>query len=298
MQHNQLPASVQDLYPWPGQYIQVGDGHRMHYLDEGKGEPVLMVHGNPTWSFYWRDLVHGLSADYRCIVPDHIGCGLSDKPQDFEYRLANHIDNLSELIEALDLHDITLLVHDWGGAIGIGAALKHPDRIKRLVVFNTSVMMGPIHWSIRMCRVPLFGSTVVRGFNGFVRVGLIRAVADRSRMKGAVGKGYLAPFDSWNNRIAQHEFVMDIPIEENHPTRKTLQEIDDRLGELAHLPAMIVWGEKDFVFTTHFCDLFEQRLPQAEVHRIPDASHFVVEEAHERILPWLRDFMARHPLQA
>src|SRR4029077_21135086 len=106
----------------------------MHYLDEGRGEPLLFVHGNPTWSFYWRTLVTGLSDRYRCIVPDHIGCGLSDKPQGWTYNLQGHIDNLVQLIDALDLRDITLVVHDWGGPIGMGAALKHADRIKRIVI--------------------------------------------------------------------------------------------------------------------------------------------------------------------
>jgi haloalkane dehalogenase len=268
----------------------------MHYLDQGEGEPLLMVHGNPTWSFYWRTLVAPLSTEHRCIVPDHIGCGLSDKPQDWSYHLADHIQNLCELIEALDLRDITLLVHDWGGAIGLGAALKNSDRIKRLVIFNTSVFMAPIPLSIRMCRWPVVGPAVVRGLNGFARVGLVRAIADRSRMKNGVGEGYLAPYDSWNNRVAHQRFVEDIPIEANHPTRGPLQELESRVAELNHLPTLLIWGEQDFVFTTHHRDCFVQQFPEAELHSWADASHFVVEDAHERIVPLLRDFMGRHPI--
>jgi len=296
-----LPAAVRGEYPWRGRYLSIHRDDaapmRLHYLDEGKGEPLLMVHGNPTWSFYWRKLVSGLSEDYRCIVPDHIGCGLSDKPGDFSYRLEDHIQNLSQLIEALDLHDITLVVHDWGGAIGFGAALKHPDRIKRLVVFNTAVFMGPVPAEIRMCRWPVVGELVIQGLNGFVRTGLFRAIADRSRMKGGVGAGYLAPYNTWSNRYAHLAFVRDIPIEADHPTRAVINEIDERVSELAHLPAVFVWGEKDFVFTTAFLHRFLEKFPDPEVRLLPDAAHFVVEDAHEVIVPLVRDFLARHPIQ-
>lgn len=306
VQHGDLPAAVKAHYPWPGRYLNIqgaeslseGQMLRMHYLDEGTGEPLLMVHGNPTWSFYWRTLVSDLSKNYRCIVPDHIGCGLSDKPQDWSYRLEDHIENLSILIEALDLHDVTLVVHDWGGAIGFGAALKHSERIKRLVIFNTAVFLGPVPLEIRMCRWPIVGPAMVQGLNGFIRVGLYRAIADRSRMKDGVGQGYLAPYNNWNNRIAHLQFIRDIPIEDDHPTRRVIQELDNRAQELNHLPAMFIWGEKDFVFTTEFLERWLHKFPNPEVHILPDAAHFVVEDAHEKILPLMRDFLARNPLDA
>jgi len=240
--------------------------------------------------------VSDLAPHYRCIVPDHIGCGLSDKPQDWSYRLQDHIENLSILIEALDLHDVTLVVHDWGGAIGFGAALKHLPRIKRLVIFNTAVFLGPVPLSIRMCRWPVVGPAMVQGLNGFIRVGLLRAIADRRRMKNGVGLGYLAPYNSWKNRIAHLQFIRDIPLEADHPTRGLIQELDDRTGELGALPALIIWGERDFVFTHRFLERWQAKLPQAEVHTLPDAAHFVVEDAHETIIPLLRGFLNRHPL--
>ena len=304
-QHSDLPAAVRAHYPWPGRYLNIqgaeslreGQSLRMHYLDEGCGEPLLMVHGNPTWSFYWRTLVSDLAEHYRCIVPDHIGCGLSEKPQDWSYRLEDHIENLSILIEALDLHDVTLVVHDWGGAIGFGAALKHSPRIKRLVIFNTAVFLGPVPLSIRMCRWPLVGPAMVQGLNGFIRVGMRRAIADQSRMKGGVGQGYLAPYNSWNNRIAHLRFIRDIPIEEDHPTRAVIQELDNRVEELNHLPAMFIWGAKDFGFTSDFLQKWRSKVPDSEVHELQDAAHFVVEDAHERIVPLIRAFLCRHPLR-
>ena len=138
-----LPKELLDLYPYQSRFLpldsQSPDGNlNYHYLDEGKGETLLMLHGNPTWSFYYRNLVKGLKDKYCCVVPDHIGCGFSDKPQIYNYTLFQHIDNLEYLIDQLQLKDITLVMHDWGGAIGMGYAVRHPQNIKRLVIFNTA----------------------------------------------------------------------------------------------------------------------------------------------------------------
>lgn len=286
-----VPASLRDEYPWQGDYLTV-DGHRLHYLDEGDGPPLLMVHGNPTWSFYWRHLVKGLSDDYRCVVPDHLGCGLSDQPDAF-FRLEDRSRHLAALIEHLDLRDLTLVVHDWGGPIGLHAALRDPGRVARLVIFNTGVFEGPLPLSIKACRWPGVGSFMVRTLNGFIRAGLFQAIADRSRLSGPVREGYLLPYRSAAGKRTIHQFVQDIPLEDGHPTREAFFGIDDRLGELADRPTLIVWGEQDFCFTPYYRRGFEERFPDAEVHALPDAAHWVVEDAHERILPWMRDFLAR-----
>lgn len=291
-----LPADVRKHYPFEGKRLTLKSGHHLHFVDEGKGDPLLFVHGNPTWSFYWRRLVQAFAGSYRCLAPDHLGCGLSDKPQDWSYRLADHVDNLVQLIEALDLRKITLVVHDWGGAIGFGAALKLPDRVSRVVIFNTGCFEGPIPWEIRSCRVPGIGALAIRGLNGFVRVGLFRAIADRRRFNDGVGHGYLAPYDSWEHRIANLRFVQDIPLEADHPTRAYFESIGEGVRSFADRPSMIVWGEQDFCFTPHYRKGFIERLPQSEVHVFDDASHWVVEDAHDRIVPLMQDFFARHPL--
>src|SRR6185503_4923839 len=125
-----------DLYPFESRFLSVR-GYRLHYLDEGAGQPLLFVHGNPTWSFYWRNLILGLRDRNRCVAVDHIGCGLSDKPQDYNYTLQQRIDDLVQLVETLDLSGATLLAHDWGGAIGLGNVLRVPERFSRIVLFNT-----------------------------------------------------------------------------------------------------------------------------------------------------------------
>lgn len=293
-----LPADVRRHYPFTGRMFTLPSGLHLHYLDEGQGDPVLFVHGNPTWSFYWRKLVTEFSATNRCIAVDHIGCGLSDKPQEWTYRLEDHIENLNALVEALDLKNITLVVHDWGGPIGFGTALKHPERYKRLVVFNTGAWEGPIPLEIRMCRWPVVGPLTIRGLNGFVQVGLIRAIADRKVFRDGVGHGYAAPYNSWENRIATLRFIQDIPLEANHPTRQLFVENGEKIRSLNHLPMMIIWGEQDFCFVPVYRKGWIERFPAAEVHVFNDASHWVVEDAPTRIIPLMKDFFARHPTAA
>ena len=135
---------IKDLYPFESNFLELEDGLKMHYIDEGEGEVLLMLHGNPTWSFYYRNLIQSFQKKYRCIAPDHIGCGLSDKPQDYNYTLSTHIDNLEQLVNSLGLKDITLVMHDWGGSIGMGLAVRQPKLIKRLIIFNTAAFLSTI----------------------------------------------------------------------------------------------------------------------------------------------------------
>jgi len=284
---------IRDLYPWSGHRLAV-DGGQMHYLDEGQGEVILALHGNPTWSFYWRNLVSAFCDDFRVVVPDHIGCGLSDKPQDWGYRLADHRDNVIELIEHLDLRNITLVVHDWGGAIGMAAAARCPDRIGRLVITNTAAFRSDrIPASIASCRVPIFGTVAVRGFNGFARAAVHRA--SHNGLSRVVKRGLLLPYDSWANRIATHRFVQDIPLNATHPSYSTLLEAEEGLAQFTDCPMMICWGDDDFCFTPWFRQQWQTRFPNAEVHPWADVGHYVMEDAPDRVISCLSDFIARHP---
>jgi haloalkane dehalogenase len=283
------------LYPFAPREMNLG-GHRYRYVDEGQGETLLLVHGNPTWSFYWRDVIRGLAPKYRVIVVDHIGCGLSDKPPRYSYRLSQHVDNLKTLIERLDLRGVTLLAHDWGGPIGLGAALACQERFARFVLFNTAAFRSTrIPWRIRICRTPGFGRLAVQGLNAFARAALGMAVCHHERMTPAVRAGLLAPYDTWKNRQAIFRFVEDIPLSASHPSYATLKDIEERLHQLAVHPWMLVWGMRDWCFTPHFLERFLMFVPQAEVHRLADAGHYVIEDAHERIVPLVDQFIERHP---
>ena len=293
-------ADWRSLYPFTSRTLAL-DGLRYHYLDEGpkegRGETLLLVHGNPTWSFYWRELVRAWRGRYRLVVPDHIGCGLSDKPQDYPYTLAQHVTNLRRLIGELDLRNVTLLAHDWGGAIGLGAAVAEPERFARFVLFNTGAFRSTrIPLRIRVCRTPLLGALAVRGLNAFSLAALKMAMADPRKLSPAARAGLVAPYDSWAHRVAVHRFVQDIPLKPEHPSYATLTAIEESLSKLKSKPVELIWGMRDWCFTPHFLERFIQFFPEAEVHRLHDAGHYVVEEAHEQIVPLVESFLERHPL--
>lgn len=284
-------------YPFEPHFLDLG-GHALHYLDEGPrdGEPLLFLHGNPTWSFLWRNLIRALSSRYRCIAPDHLGCGLSDKPQDWGYRLAQHIDNVERLADELGLERITLLVHDWGGAIGFGLAARRPGRIARAVVMNTAAFTGgraPLR--IRACRTPLLGSLAVRGLNAFARAATV--MATERGLAPSARRGLLAPYSSWSERIATLRFVEDIPLAPGHPSWDTLIEIERSLPRVRELPMCLIWGERDWCFTPAFRAEWERRFPQAEVHKVERAGHWVTEDAPAEVLEWTRAFLQKHPLR-
>jgi len=288
-------APFHHLYPFTSHWLDL-DGGRYHYLDEGPRDapPILMLHGNPTWSFYYRTLIPDLAQHYRVIVPDHLGCGLSDKPPDYAYTLEHHIHNAERLIAALRLTEITLMVHDWGGAIGMGCAVRHPELMAAFVILNTSAFFVPrLPWRIKICRIPVIGEFLVRGLNGFVRAAQIFATSQPKRLTHDVRAGYCAPYNSWQNRVAVHRFVQDIPMSPKHPTRMTLDAIEAGLGHFRNHPMLILWGDDDFCFTTrHFLPKWRAHFPAAEVHVLPHVGHYIVEDAHEQILPIIKDFLA------
>lgn len=286
-----------DLYPFESHYADVS-GQRMHYLDEGSGPPLLMVHGNPTWSFYWRNLVSAFRDRYRVIVPDHIGCGLSGKPSpgEYDFRLANRIADLASLVEQLNLENVTLLAHDWGGAIGMGTAVKIPARFRRFVLFNTAAFPDPrCPLRIRVCRIPVLGQIGIQGFNLFALAAIKMAVGRPERMTAEVRAGLLAPYDSWAHRTAVHRFVADIPLSPRHPSFAAIREIEQGLAQFRNHPVCLIWGMRDWCFTPHFLDRFLDFFPQATVHRLDHAGHYVIEDAHEEIVPLLHQFFAETP---
>ena len=279
------------LYPFASHWFELPP-HRMHYVDEGSGEPIVMVHGNPTWSFYWRRLISALRSTHRVIAVDHLGCGRSDKPQDYDYCLVRHTSNLVELLDHLDLRHATLVVHDWGGAIGLGSLLHRPDRFDRIVIFNTGAFppaFCPLR--IRVCRWPFVGEWAVRRWNAFARAAITMAVERHERMTPAVRAGFLAPYDNHANRIAIARFVQDIPLSRNHPTWSVLEELEQGLRHLREIPVQIMWGMRDWCFTPECLDRMLEIFPRAEVERFHDAGHYVVEDAHERIIPLMRRFL-------
>jgi len=286
---------VSELYPFTGKTLDRG-GLRMNYLDEGQGSPVVMVHGNPTWSFYYRNLVLSLRDRHRCIVPDHIGCGLSDMPGDdrYDYSLSSRIADFTALLDELKIERCSLVVHDWGGMIGMAWAVRNPDRVSKIVVLNTGAFHLPpgkkFPPSLSLGRNTRLGEWLIRRCNMFCR----RAAAigtQRKRMSAAVRAEYLRPYDSWDNRIAVARFVQTIPLKAGDPGYQIVSEVGDGLSRLADKPMLIAWGMKDFVFDHHFLAEWQRRFPNAEVMRFDDGGHYILEDATEEIVPRVRSFL-------
>ena len=285
----------QELYPFSGQVLDVG-GLRYHYLDEGQGEPVVAVHGNPTWSFYYRELVRALRADHRVVVPDHIGCGLSDKPGDdrYPYTLERRIADFGRLMDELRLEGLNLVVHDWGGMIGLAWAVHHPERVRRLVILNTAAFHLPrskaFPWQLWLVRDTPLGPLMVRGLNGFAR-GAAWVACTRKSLPRAIRNAYCAPYDSWADRIATLRFVQDIPLAPGDGGYGIVSDTATRLDVFRDRPVLICWGERDFVFDRHFLDEWRRIYPQAEVHAFADCGHYILEDAADEIIPLVRGFL-------
>lgn len=277
-------------YPFSANYLSIGP-HRLHYVDEGQGPVVVMVHGNPTWSYYYRHVISQLATSHRVIAIDHLGCGLSDKPQEYPYCLQQHRDNLQALLDHLRIDRYALMVHDWGGAIGMGCAVNHPERIERIVILNTAAFRSRrIPLRIRICRWPGIGRFIVQGLNGFAWPAQFMAVTKPLAAEAA--KAYLKPYDSWANRVAINAFVQDIPLSAAHPSYALLTEIEEGLARLRTpaIPKLILWGGQDFCFNRFFFDEWCERFPEANRHYFADGGHYILEDKRAEIAPLLQDF--------
>jgi len=292
-------------YPFSGQRVEIRPGIQMHYLDEGPrdGEVIVMLHGNPSWSYYWRQLVLALRGRYRCIVPDHIGMGFSAKPDDsrYTYTLQSRVDDLDALLNHLNLRDnLTLAVHDWGGMIGFGWATRNQAAVKRLIITNTAAFPLPVAkrmpWQLRLGRNSALGTLLIRGFNAFAAGAAKQGVVQP--MRPDVRAAYCAPYDSWANRIATLRFVQDIPLSPADPAWALVDAARAALPSFADRPCLLGWGLRDFVFDHHFLDGFRAALPQAEVHAFEDAGHYVLEDKAAVLLPRIQAFLEQHPLPA
>jgi haloalkane dehalogenase len=293
-----MRPDISKYYPFAGRYLDL-DGLRLHYLDEGSGEPVLMLHGNPTWSFYYRNLVLALQGRYRCIVPDHMGCGLSDKPGDdrYAYTLERRVEDLTRLLDSLKIDSkITLVLHDWGGMIGMAFAVRNPARIRRLVILNTAAFHLPKEKRfpivLRICRDTILGALLVRGLNAFSLAASFVG-CKKNPMPRELRRAYRLPYDSWQNRIATLRFVQDIPLLPGDRSYDLVSGTDQGIAAFRALPMAIFWGEKDFVFDRTFLAEWKRRFPKAEVHSYPDAGHYILEDMKDEVIPLIEDFLAR-----
>jgi haloalkane dehalogenase len=296
-----IPISPSPLLPFSPANLD-RPGGRLSYLDEGTGDPVVMLHGNPTWSFYYRNLVLALRGQYRCVVPDHIGCGLSDKPPEtlYDYSLKSRIDDLEALLDHLGLREnLTLVLHDWGGMIGTGFAARHPERVKRLVVSNTGAFPLPrtkrFPWSLWLGRNTRLGAWLILKRNAFCRAAASWCVT-RKPLPPDVRAMYLQPYDSPEHRVAVLKFVQTIPLRPTDAGYDIVSDTASSLEKFRAVPTLLLWGMKDFVFDRHFLAEWQRHFPHAETHTWPDCGHYLLEDAGDEVIPLVQEFLTKHPI--
>jgi pimeloyl-ACP methyl ester carboxylesterase len=287
-----------DRYDFAPRWVEVPEGH-LHYVDEGSGPVLLMVHGNPTWSFLYRHLVHGLRDRFRCVAVDHLGFGLSDKPPGADFTLPAHVRRLGQLIAKLGLERVTPIVQDWGGPIGLSWAVAHRAQVERLVVMNTfafpmrlrdaplRMLAGSL--AVGVFRAPGIGELLIQGANVFVRRLVPAGLRPHSRRPGVLA-GYRHPFPDWASRAAVLQLPREIPLTPLHRNWQRLRDLERELRGW-DVPTLLVWGERDPVFPPRVAERFAALLPNhGEVVRLPDASHYLQEDAPEPIVAAIRRF--------
>lgn len=281
-----------EAYPFAPHFLEV-DGGSMHYVDEGAGDPILFVHGTPTWSFLYRHLIKGLRGEHRCVAPDQIGFGLSAKPAGWHYSFAAHARNLATLIDRLGLNQLTLVAHDLGGPIALAYALDNPGRVARLCLFNT--VMWPMAGEFAVPAVgKLFGSPLGRflylQLNVSARQLLPMVYGDRTKLTPAIHSQYLGPFPTPADRHGMYAFAREVSA--GLPWAAGLWA---RRAALAELPAQLIWGMQDPAFGPRYLARWREVLPQASVLELPAVGHFAQEEAPEEALGALRALLAAVP---
>jgi pimeloyl-ACP methyl ester carboxylesterase len=290
-----------ETWPYEPRWFESPDG-RMHYVDEGPrdGAPVVLLHGNPTWGYLYRNFIPPLvEAGFRPIVPDHLGFGRSDKPDRPElYTIARHAERMDGLLESLDLSGATVVPQDWGGPIGLFWATRHAERVRSLFLLNTFAHRPPgdvpLPLPLRLFRTPGVGEVMVKGLDLFKRVFLFRAgVVHRERLDATVKRAYRSPHPSWSSRTPILVFPREIPSGPEGPVSDLCAEIEQGLERhFRGKPVGIAWAMKDIAFRPETLEqLWLRTFPDAEVLRLEDAGHYLQEDAHERIVPELLEHL-------
>ena len=274
-------------YPFESHHFDTPAG-RLHYVDEGSGEPVVFVHGNPSWSFMYRELIKGLSDSHRCIGIDHIGFGLSDKPYEWSYLPKDHAANLQMLLDSLDLNDITLVVHDWGGPIGLSYALNRPERIKRLVILNTWMWPLESGLTIRIFSSGLggpIGRFIIERFNFFANNLMRFAASDPAKFPPQVHTHYTQALPTPESRKGSWVFPYELL-----GSKDWLASLWAQRDKLQDKPVQFIWGAKDTAFTEADLQRWQHLFTDHRTEKV-DAGHYVAEEMGAVLVPVVREFL-------
>ena len=259
----------------------------MHYVDEGAGDPVLLLHGEPTWSFLWRKIIPPLAARARVVAPDLLGFGRSDKPTDAGwYSYDRHVESVAQLVLELGLERLTLVVHDWGGPIGLRVAVEHADLVDRLVILDTGIAAGrpPSETWLRF-------RAVVREVGGALDIGRLVEAGTTQGLADDVRAAYDAPFPTPESKAGALAFPELVPTEPEHPSTAPMNRVRDALREW-HKPALVVWGADDVVLPVRVAEHFVETIPGATGPAlIAGASHFLQEDRPDEVAAQILAFL-------
>ncbi|HBH05039.1 MAG TPA: alpha/beta hydrolase [Flavobacteriales bacterium] len=269
------------LYPFQGKFMNLSVG-RMHYLDEGTGETVVMLHGNPGWSFEYREVTKELSKTHRCIVPDLIGFGLSDKPKDWTYLPKDHAAVMEEFLDNLNLDSFTLVVNDWGGPIGLNYAIRHPEKIKKLVILNTwlwDVSDDKHYRKFSNMMGKGVGKFMTKHFNLFGKVVVKQAMGEPKKLDKKVHQHYYKHMENSSERKGCYTFPREII-----GSSQWLDSLWQQHTKINRIPTTFVWGMKDIAFRPQELDYWVEHWPDAGVTKLENVGHFPQEEAPQIVL--------------
>jgi len=294
-----LPDWIAARWPYAPRYAGV-NGWRMHYVDEGEGDPVVLLHGNPTWGYLWREVIPPLLASgRRVIVPDMIGFGLSEKPtREQAHSLDGHAANLTALVRQLDLEDIALVCHDWGGPTGLSFAMNNPERLRALTVMSTWAWPTPAEFHTRMfpwrmMHAPLVGPYLLGDHKALVGRGLYLSVVGRERFRSHTQPVYEAMLPDTASRLPTWTWPRWIPLDENARAHDRFLWLEEKLAA-CKLPTAIIWGREDDVFdAATFAPKFKQLMPHAEGPHMVTGRHFLQEDSGSEIGAIIVDFLER-----
>jgi haloalkane dehalogenase len=275
-------------YPFASHHFQT-DAGKLHYVDEGEGQPVVMIHGNPTWSFLYRKLIKKLSPKYRCIAPDHLGFGLSDKPADWTYLPEDHAKNLAALIDSLGLKNVTLVMQDWGGPIGMHYAVTHPENVARLIVMNT--WAWPVNRDLHYVMFSAFmggpiGRMLIKKRNFFAGTMMRTMFGNQNKLDRAAHEHYLRALPTAEDRKGCYVFPKQIVA-----SSPWLEQLWSNISVLRNKPALFVWGMKDIAFREKELQRWLSAYPNSRAERLDRVGHFVQEEAPEELAREVSSFL-------
>ncbi|MDR1437546.1 MAG: alpha/beta fold hydrolase [Puniceicoccales bacterium] len=284
---NSLPNDIRRYFPFTAHSVELPDGHRMHYVDEGRENLTLFFHDIPLWSFYFRNLIRDLRANFRCVAPDYLGFGLSDKPEQYPYSLQTIAQNAIDFLIKLNVGKFNLVLHGWGGVPGMVVAQRWPERVNRIVLLNGNCFTDyapPSEYSLYLTGG--LGKVLIDIFNlPVLKAAFGTDVGSYSR------KGYRFPYTSRKDRVPIRTFIENLPSSGNGNAERWLKEVSEGISILMHKHVLAIWGMRDKVFHADILNHWEDSFNEPTIHELSSAGRYALEEEFDVMLPIIRRFL-------